>query len=650
MGLRLRSPVLGTSALLIMGILGWSFGHDRGLNGQVSMAASPVASTGSAVIRLHVNNRDHLNAVAGELDIWEAHPEELYVVAYVTGEQRSWLEGLGYRIEVDADKTSALAARAVLDPRFYFFDDHQTNANGLYVVDFLHRINATYPDLTELYDIGDAWLAGQPGEHDRDIWVLRVTNEDPAYGPIEEKPAFFLFATIHAREVAVPELAIRYIRYLTEGYAGQGGYAVDPDVTWLVNHNVAHILVMQNPDGHWKNEENTSNNRRKNMDSDDGCSDPTWLGVDLNRNHSFLWGCCGGSSGDPCATTYRGPVAGSEPETQAFENYFAAVMLDQNGPNGDNTIPAAAPLDTTGIFITLHSYGDQILWSWGFGLDEFGNPPPNHAQLQTIGRKFAYYNDYDPDATLWYGLDGITDDWTYGRFGIPSYTFEVGQSSGNCGGFFPTYGCVDGIDGMSRNFWAENRPAFLYAHKIARTPYMTAYGPDTDSVTVTPDSVPRGTPVELAATVADHRYMDDTLQSIGAAEYFVDEPGADGTVTALVPADGIWNNLSETTTGLVDTCDLSTGRHYLLLHGRNNVGDWGPFTAAFLDVEASADLDCDEDVDLNDYAIFAGCLAGPGNASPPGGCSANHFARADLDEYDDVDAMDFAIFQSAMGE
>jgi len=644
---RLRRSVVASPALVIVGLGVAALSTANAQVRQDSQDPSPTRPAGPVVVRLHVQNTDHLNAVAGELDIWEAHPEELYVVALITPEQYEWLQELGYRLQIDAEKTAALATRAALDPRFYHFDDYEPNANGLYVVDFLQDINAAYPDHTDLYDIGDAWMADQPGEHDRDIWVLRVTNEDPAYGPIEDKPAFFLFGTIHAREVAIPELAIRYIKYLTEGYNGEGGYGVDPDVTWLVDHNVAHILVMQNPDGHRENEVEISNYRRKNMDWDTGCSFYSGWGVDLNRNHSFMWNCCGGSSGNPCFETYRGPAAASEPETQAFESYFAAVMKDQNGPNSDNEIPPAAPDDTTGIFITLHSHADLILWPWGASALGYS---PNYTQMGTIGRKFAYYNGYDASGRIWYDTDGITDDWTYGKFGIPSYTFEVGPDSGSCGGFFPAYGCIDGIDDMPRNFWAENKPALLYAHKIARTPYMTTYGPDTADVAVVPSEVPPATPVQLTATVADYRLVGDPVAPIAAAEYFIDIPGPDGTGIPMAAADGAWGELSEDVTATAGTSGLTLGRHYILVHGRSDAGNWGPFTAVFLNVALAGDLDYDADVDLDDHAIFADCLAGPGVTIPPEGCTAAQFSSSDLDDDLDVDLADFALFQELLGE
>jgi carboxypeptidase T len=537
----------------------------------------PTAGDEPVVVRLYVDGQEQLNAVAGELDIWEVHLDQGYVVAALMQAELEWLQDLGYRVEVDVDKTALLGIRAPLDPRFHYFDDYYPNPDGNYIVDFLQSTNAAYPGLTELLDIGDAWLAGQPGGYDRDMWVLRITNEDPAFGAIEDKPVFFLFAGIHAREVAVPELAIRYIKYVTTGYNGEGGYDVDPDVTWLVNFNTLYVLVTQNPDGHVVNEQDTSAYWRKNVDNDDGCNYPDSWGVDLNRNHSFFWGCCGGSTSNPCGETYRGPDRASEPETAAFQNFFATVVPDQNGDNGDDEYPPAAPDDATGLFLSLHSYQDEILWPYAFA----PGAAPNDAQLETIGRKFAYFNDFYPSGFL-YTVDGSSDDWAYGKFGVAAFTFEVGPTWGSCGGFFPDYECIDGAAGWPENFWAENGPAFLYAHKIARTPYMTVYGPDTQDVAVTPESVPQGAPVDLTATIADHRYGGDPLGPVAAAEYFLDAPGEDGTGIAMSPTDGSWGGLTEAVEAVVDTSSLAPGKHLILVHGQNDDGDWGPFTAVFL--------------------------------------------------------------------
>jgi hypothetical protein len=52
------------------------------------------------------------------------------------------------------------------------------------------------------------------------------------------------------------------------------------------------------------------------------------------------------------------------------------------------------------------------------------------------------------------------------------------------------------------------------------------------------------------------------------------------------------------------------------------------------------DLDCDEDVDLNDFGIFQACATGADAGPPATGCEA-----ADFDFDIDVDLNDFGIFQ-----
>ncbi len=53
------------------------------------------------------------------------------------------------------------------------------------------------------------------------------------------------------------------------------------------------------------------------------------------------------------------------------------------------------------------------------------------------------------------------------------------------------------------------------------------------------------------------------------------------------------------------------------------------------------DLNGDGDIDLADFTIFAGCLAGPGVMNPPAGCDPIDFAGADVDNDCDVDLNDF---------
>ena len=169
----------------------------------------------------------------------------------------------------------------------------------------------------------------------------------------------------------------------------------------MLDYFEIYTVPVANPDGRIKAEDGDW--WRKNTDDDDGCSiyNPDYgYGTDLNRNNGFHWG---GASTDPCSITYQGPAANSEPENQAIQAQVLALFPDQRG-SGD-TDPA--PADTTGLFITLHSYSELVLWPWGWTSTD----APNHVQLQTLGRKMAYFNDYEPQqANDLYGTTGTHDD------------------------------------------------------------------------------------------------------------------------------------------------------------------------------------------------------------------------------------------------
>jgi len=111
---------------------------------------------------------------------------------------------------------------------------------------------------------------------------------------------------------------------------------------------------------------------------------------------------------------------------------------------------------------------------------------------------------------------------------------------------------------------------------------MTAYGPDAGNLAAVPGATVAGTIVDLTATIADHRYGGDPLQPIYGAEYFVGAPGEDGTGVPMTASDGNWGGLAEEVEATIDTTGWGPGQHYVLVHGLNDDGDWGPFTAVFV--------------------------------------------------------------------
>jgi PKD repeat protein len=216
-----------------------------------------------------------------------------------------------------------------------------------------------------------------------------------------------------------------------------------------------------------------------------------------------------------------------------------------------------------------------VLWPWGFTY----SVPPNGTALQTLGRKFAYYNDYWPQQAIGlYTTDGTTDDFAYGELGLAAYCFELGTA------FFQSCSTFEST------ILPDNMPALLYAAKVARTPYMTPAGPDALDLAAVPGGVAPGEPVQLAATIDDTNYNNDNgaepVQNIVAAEYYVDVPP---WVTTTVPipypmsaVDGAFNETVEEVEATIDTAGLSQGRHIIFVRGQDAASNWGAISAVFL--------------------------------------------------------------------
>ena len=525
----------------------------------VQEAATP---NGDAVVRIYFLPGEDLAALARHLDVWEVHRAESYLVAAADTATIARLIAAGYRIEVDDEKTARLNQPLVALPG---------QVNGIPGYPCYRTVEETYasmqalatanPTLASWINIGESWERVAHGAgHGYDLNVLIVTNTQSAV----PKARFFLMAEIHARELTTAETAARFAEYLVAGYGS------DPDITWLLNYNEIHILVMTNPDGHKLAEQGYY--QRKNTDNANGgnCSVPPTMsdqyGTDCNRNSNFHWG---GSGTDPCEEEYQGPTAVSEPETAAMQNYVLSIFPDQRGP-GD-TDPA--PPDTTGLLVTLHSYSDLVLWPWGFT----SNPAPNATDLERLGRKFAFLNYYTPEQSVdLYPTTGTSDDWAYGELGIGAYTFEIGVD------FF------EDCQTFESTTYPVNRNALFYACKAARLPYELPAGPDTLNVAVANGVIPGGT-VGLTATADATRYASPwPVQNVAAARFSVDTPSWEGGATqAMSPADGSFDQPVEGLVGTVNATGLNPGRHLVLVESQSAGGNWGPPSACFLCVAAT---------------------------------------------------------------
>lgn len=419
--------------------------------------------------------------------------KEQYVLAAVDAAGLLALKADGWRVVIDPVETAAFNQRAeALPDQVEGIPGYPCYRTVEETFQTAEDIVAAYPNLAQWIDVGDSWEKVTPGgSAGYDMMVLRLTNQ--AIGG--DKPRLLITASIHAREYTPAELTTRFAEQLVTGYG------VDPDITWILDHHEVHLMLQANPDGRKKAE--TGLSWRKNT-NEAYCS-PTSnnRGADLNRNFAFQWGCCGGSSTNPCDGTYRGPSAASEPEVQAVQDYMRAIFPDQR----PDPLTSPAPVDATGVYLDIHSYSQLVLWSWGFT----NTVAPNGPALQTLGRKFAYFNNYTPQQAIGlYPTDGSTDDFGYGDLGVASYTFELGTS------FFQACSTFE------NTIVPGNMPALLYAAKVVRTPYMTPAGPDALNVAAAPAAITVGDPVVLTATINDTRFNNsngaEPTQAIAAAE------------------------------------------------------------------------------------------------------------------------------------
>lgn len=498
----------------------------------------------ATLMRVAYASQEDLGYLAAWLDVWEVDPQAQTALVYVTPEQVERLRQEHYALTPVAPASVGLQTV----PGYPCYHT-VTEMYGL-----LEQWAAAYPHLTQRIEIGHSF-EGRP------LYVLRITNKATGLN----KPVLFVMSNVHGREMITPEVTLAFIETLLTGYG------VNADITWLLDHQRVEVVVTVNPDGHIKNESGYPWSWWRKNTNPQGCSYSNYYGVDLNRNYPFRWSAAG--TGGPCDSTYPGTGPLSEPESQAISTYLSTLFPVYAKPGEGQ----AAPLTTAGLFIDVHSYGNLVLWPWG----DVATAPPNSAQLTALGSKLAAITGYRASQSYQglYPTSGTADDWVYAEFGVPGYTIEVGDGND---GFYPSCSRYQALV-------PPNVAMLLYAAKVARQPYQLAYGPDVTALQVL-NAAPLSAdePLRLQAVVDDAQTGGRPLS---AAEAYIDTPPwAGGTAYPLAAADGSFNSARETVSGQLPTTNLSSGRHIVLVRGRDNSGAWGPLTAAFFTVAADGTL------------------------------------------------------------
>src|SRR4051812_558102 len=192
---------------------------------------------------------------------------------------------------------------------------------------------AQFPGIVSRFSIGNS-------QEGRALWAVKISDN---VGTDEAEPEVLFTAGQHAREHLTIEMALYLLREFTSKYG------TDPRITNIVNSRETYIVFNVNPDGS-EYDIATGSYRmwRKNRQPNAGSSA---VGTDLNRNWSFQWGCCGGSSGTFSSETYRGASAFSAPETQRVRDFINSRVV------GTQQIKA---------HIDFHTYSELVLWPYGY--------------------------------------------------------------------------------------------------------------------------------------------------------------------------------------------------------------------------------------------------------------------------------------------
>lgn len=508
-------------------------------------------------------------------ELLAANKEQHYLIVNVSDKQLQELQGFGFKSEV---ATEWLAKRdEELEQKLHSFSttegthkSQQSTSNDTIpgfscyatvegTFSAAQSLASQYPQLVEMIDIGDSWDKAE-GNGGYDLWVMKITNQTIS----KDKPKLFIHSAMHAREYTPAALTLDFATDILENYESNA------DAHWILNEHEIHILFHMNPDGRKVAETGILWRKNNNVTH---C--PEGLpGVDLNRNFTQNWGVTtNGSSGEACDNDFRGPSPGSEPETAAVEEYVRGLYPDLRGPEDTD----AAPEDTSGMYIDIHSFSELILWPWG----HTGAPAPNGDALEMLGRKIAFFNGYVPiQGVGLYPTDGTSFGISYGELGIASIAYELGTE------FFQS--CAE----YENTIRPRNMSSLYYAAKVVSRPYQLPFGADVRSLDVVASNDNSVTLNMLAGTrLFNNNFGGNvTPTNVAEVEYYINETpwDANSAGIGLSAADGAFDNVSEQVEATIDTSALEDGRHILYFRAKDAQNRWGPVTAQFIEVGASA--------------------------------------------------------------
>jgi len=319
------------------------------------------------------------------------------------------------------------------------------------MVDELDAVVAEHPDIAAKIALPPTGATSYEG---RTIWALKISDN---VGADEDEPEVLFDSLTHAREHLTVEMDLHLIHLLTDNYRANEGNIdtqLEARATDIVNSLEIWVVPMLNPDGgEWDIATSDFRNWRKNRQPvADGVR-----GIDLNRNFSFKWACCGGSTGRPGSLYYRGQRPWQAPEAAAMRDFVLSRVV-----GGRQQIRAS---------ISWHSFNEEIMWPYGY---TYANLPRTMSAddltaFRALGEGMAELNGYTAQQLSdLYIQDGTSIDWLYGDQRIFAFIIELYPTdNSHVGGFYPP-------DSVIIRETTRNDEAMLWFLENVDCPYRAA--------------------------------------------------------------------------------------------------------------------------------------------------------------------------------
>ncbi|SIN89899.1 M14 family metallopeptidase [Agromyces cerinus] len=355
-----------------------------------------------------VSAADAAEIAAGGFDVADSRVTDAGVSLdmVLTADEAKGLQARGLDVKVKKNKNGKSAKQLATEQAANGYNVWRSWDEQGGIRDELYRLAKQNPQLVKLEVLGHTYQG-------REIIALKLTQG--ARGQADgTRPAVLYSSTQHAREWISTEVNRRLLNSFIDGWR-----ANDKATRDLLRNNELWFVLVANPDGY----QYTFDHERlwrKNLRDNDGDNEITRAdGVDPNRNYPEHWGYDEeGSSSQISSDTYRGPSAGSEPETQAMMS-----LLDR------------------GRFefqVNYHSFGQWLLYAEGW---QTGTPTADDPIYYALSgnRDNPAIPDFEPglSSDVLYVTNGETTDFAHSQNGTLAWTPELGEGDDDGGFVFP---------------------------------------------------------------------------------------------------------------------------------------------------------------------------------------------------------------------